>query len=446
MGGTFNGPKILPGTYVNYKAKKNTSPQSSVRGIAVVPLVGYDWGDATAQMIKVTADSPDENLVKLGRSVYSGQSLIRYIALALENAATVYAYVPAQTTKATKTNEFSTGNSLTVTAKYGGTLGNKIKVTSVANPSTGFDVSVYVDDELVEKYEKFTTVASLAAQESEWVVFSGTGNLAASAGISLTGGADASVTNTIWTNYLDALEKIKFNAALVPVTESTLKTAAISKVNALRNTAGKTVQFVCVDNEAGNIGIIDVVNTFAYSDSDQLTKAQAAAWVTGAEAGSTKTTSNTYKIVNNATMVVGELGIADQEAAVKAGKMFFSVDDEGAVILTYDINSLVNPDSDQDDSYKKNRVIHTLDAFADDLRLNIRPNQYDNSEEGWELMTGIGKSLLEQYQADGAIKNVNPDEDFVVDRARSVGDNVYFNVAVQPIDSAEKIYITINTQ
>ena len=61
-------------------------------------------------------------------------------------------------------------------------------------------------------------------------------------------------------------------------------------------------------------------------------------------------------------------------------------------------------------------------------------------------MVGIGKTLLTQYLADGAIKNVNPDEDFTVDITRSSGDDVYFNVALQPVDSAEKIYITINTQ
>lgn len=447
MGGTFNGSKILPGTYVRFKAGKKTNPAASVRGIAVVPLVGYDFGDTTAKILTITSESPDEQIVKLGRSVYAeDNALVRYIALALEGAATVLAYLPAGGTKASKVTTFDSSNNLTLTAVYGGTRGNKITAAIVANPVSGFDVSIYMDGQEVEKFEKLTTVASLAAAGSKYVTATGTGNLAATASIVLTGGTDATVTNDIWTAYLDILEKVKFNTALVPVDSSTLKTAAISKVNSLRNTAGKSVQFVCVDNEADNIGIIDVVNSFAYGDSDSLTKAQAAAWVTGQEAGGEKTTSNTYKIVPNATKVVGELGIAAQETAVKDGKMFFSVDDEGNVILTYDINSLVNPDADQDDTYKKNRVIHTLDSFADDLRINIKPNQYDNSPEGWDLMLGMAKSIMNNYQADGAIKNVNLDEDITVDTARSVGDEVYFNVALQPVDSAEKIYFTVATQ
>ena len=451
MGGTFNGPKILPSTYVRFKAKKKTAPAASVRGTAVVPLVGYDYGGDSAELLMITSASPDAQIAKLGRSVYADDNaILRYAALALEGAATVYLYLPAGGNKATKTTEFSTGNSLTVTAKSGGTRGNKLALTIVANPVGGFDVTILMDGESVETFEKLTTVASFAACASEYVVANGTGNLAAAASIVLTGGTDASVTNAVWSAYLDALETIKFNTALVPVSESTLKSATISKVNSLRNTAGKSVQFVCAENEGDNIGILNLVNSFGYEtdkgEPDDLSIAQAAAWVTGQEAGGEKTTSLTYKIVPNATHVVGELGIAEQEAAVKDGKMFFSVDDEGNVILTYDINSLVNPDADQDDTYKKNRVIHTLDSFADDLRINIKPNQYDNSPEGWDLMLGRAKSIMNNYQADGAIKNVNLDEDITVDTARSVGDEVYFNVALQPVDSAEKIYFTVATQ
>jgi len=442
MGGTFNGKKILPGTYVRYKAKKTTAPGSSVRGIAVVPIIGYDWGDTSAQMIRVESASPDANYVKFARSVYDdSNAIIRYIALALENAETVYAYLPAGGTKATKT-----ATDLTVTAKYGGTRGNRITVTIVARTDSGFDVSVYLDGELVEKFEKITTLAGLVATESEWVTFSGTGSIQAEAGIVLAGGTDAAVTNTIWTDYLDALEKIKFNTALVATDTAAIHTAAISKVNSLRDTAGKTVQFVIPGCAANNIGIINVGNSFGYSDSDQLTDNQAAAWVTGAEAGADKTESCTYKPVPNADRVVGALSLAAAEAAVNAGKLFFITDDEGTVVVCYDINSLTTPGTDQDISYRKNRVIHTLDAFADDLRLNIKPNQFNNNDEGWSLMEGIGRNLLMQYQADNAITNVDPEEDFYVDKTLTSGDDCYFIVGMQPVDSAEKIYFTINTQ
>ena len=151
--------------------------------------------------------------------------------------------------------------------------------------------------------------------------------------------------------------------------------------------------------------------------------------------------------MTNATAVVGELTNEQAEEAILAGKLFFSVsDDTGEVIVEYDINSLVHPNSKQDDSYKKNRVIRVLDCFADDLKATIKPNQFDNNPKGWEKMLQLGKLLMSQYEEDNAIKNVNLDADFTIDQSRSKGDATYFNVALQPVDSSEKLYYSISTQ
>ena len=65
-------------------------------------------------------------------------------------------------------------------------------------------------------------------------------------------------------------------------------------------------------------------------------------------------------------------------------------------------------------------------------------------------MIQLGKLLLAGYSdndgGDGAIKNVDLDNDFVVDTTRSAGDATYFDVALQPVDSAEKLYYSISTQ
>jgi hypothetical protein len=41
---------------------------------------------------------------------------------------------------------------------------------------------------------------------------------------------------------------------------------------------------------------------------------------------------------------------------------------------------------------------------------------------------------------------VDAEADFLVDQTRSVGDATYFDVAVQPVDSAEKLYFSVSTQ
>ena len=66
-------------------------------------------------------------------------------------------------------------------------------------------------------------------------------------------------------------------------------------------------------------------------------------------------------------------------------------------------------------------------------------------------MEGIGRSLLKKKgpRSDGgtgALKNVNYQADFKVDRGASSGDETFFNVGLEPVDSAEKLYFTIRTR
>ncbi len=99
-------------------------------------------------------------------------------------------------------------------------------------------------------------------------------------------------------------------------------------------------------------GIINLVNSFAYGDRS-LTTAEACAWLAGATAGADYVSTLTYAQVANATSVVGEMNNEASIAAIEAGQTFFSVDDEGNVILEYDINSRVHIDSETPQDIKR---------------------------------------------------------------------------------------------
>ena len=92
-----------------------------------------------------------------------------------------------------------------------------------------------------------------------------------------------------------------------------------------------------------------------------------------------------------------------------------------------------------------------LDAFGESCQVNFPPNKYDNDDDGWNIMESIGKTILKLYGPRseggiGAIRNVDFDKDFLVDRELSHGDETYFNVGIQPVDSAEKLFFTITTR
>lgn len=446
-GGTFkkSQPKVRPGTYVNVRNGRQPSAVASTRGVAIIPLMGYDWGPR-GQFIVLSADSPDAHIAELGRSVYDSNDSMVMLQLLLMGAVTVYVYIPDGGSAATATEEVGEeGGTLTATAMYKGTLGNKIKLVSVSNPLGGCDVSVILDGTEVELFEGVTKIEELA-DKSAYVKITGTGDMKEFASISLQGGKDDDQgKNAGISDFLDKSEKIRFNCMCFPTEEGDLRTALLTKIKYIRESIGWKCQAVAPNFAADYEGIINLTNSFEY-DGKELTTAQACAWLAGATAGADYVTSLTYTTVPGATKVVGEMNNEASIAAIDAGKTFFSVDEAGNVILEYDINSHVKTRGDEPADIRKNRPLRVYDTFANDLLITFVPGKFDNDEDGWGVMEGIGRSMLQNYYDDGAITNVDLDADFLVDTGRSIGDSTYFQVGMQAVDSAEKYYFDVNAR
>lgn len=443
-GGTFklSSPKTRPGTYVNVKNGKQPTAAGSPNGIAMIPLIGYDWGPRE-EWIHLTAESPDGGKAKLGRSIYDDNSLMLMIRLLFLNATEVYVYIPGGGDTAKATVTLGSG-SAQVTAKYPGELGNQLKIVSVANPVGGFDVSVVMEGSEIEMIEGAITVEDLSG--FQYVEFSGTGNLSAFASVSLTGGTnDATKTNASVAKFLDAAEKIKFNCMAFPTEETSLITALITKIKYIRNSIGWKCQAVVANTAADYEGIYNLVNSFVYEDK-QLSVIEAAAWLAGAVAGADYITSLTYRTVTGATAVVGEKTNEESIQSIKAGEAFFTVGESGNVILEYDVNSKVTFTAEDPLDIYKGRPCRVYDTLANDFLLTFIPGKFNNDSDGWSVMEGLGRAMLKAYENDGALTNVELEEDFVVDQGASVGDSVYINVGIQAVASAEKYYLTVVTR
>lgn len=443
-GGTFklSQPKVRPGTYVNVKNGRQPTAAASTRGVAIVPLIGYDWGPR-GQFVIVSADSPDAHIAEFGRSVYDDNEHMLLLQLLLMGAATVYVYIPDGGVAATVTESVGSAD-LTATAMYKGSLGNKIKLVSVANPVGGFDVSVNLDGSEVELFEGIKKIEELSGK-SAYVKISGTGDMGAFASISLSGGTDTVEGNAGITDFLDKSEKVRFNCMCFPSTESSIQAALLTKIKYIRESIGWKCQAVAPKFAADYEGIINLVNSFEYGGKE-LTVAQACAFLAGVTAGADYVTSLTYTTVPNATRVIGEMNNEASVAAIEAGQTFFSVDESGNVILEYDINSHVITRGDEPEDIRKNRPLRVYDTFANDLLITFVPGKFDNDEDGWGVMEGLGRSMLQNYLDDGAITNVDLDADFLVDTGRSIGDSTYFKIGLQAVDSAEKYYFDVNAR
>ena len=146
-GGTFTeAGKVRPGTYINFISSRNDSVSLGKTGTVLIPLIGHDYGPAKT-FITVKATEPEGQKERLGYSVFEENDNMLLIREALKNAGEVIVYIPNQGEKAK-----ATSGGLTVTAMYGGVLGNSIKVSVVTNPVEGFDVTVYLGVNVVSKY------------------------------------------------------------------------------------------------------------------------------------------------------------------------------------------------------------------------------------------------------------------------------------------------------
>lgn len=448
-GGTFklSSPKVRPGTYVNVVNGRQPSASYPLSGVAMVPLIGYDWGPRD-EWIHLTKESPDAAKEKLGRSVYDDDDNMLLIRLLFMNAVEVWVYIAGggEKAKGQITTEITTESgtedgTAEVTAKYVGSLGNKIKVVSAANPLGGFDVSVLLDGTEVELFERVEYISDLSA--SAYLEFSGDGALTEFASVSLEGGTDSpEKTNASMAKFFDMAERVKFNCMAMPTDDEALIAALITKIKYIRNSIGWKCHAVVADTKADYEGIYNLTNSFVY-EGKKLTTVQATAWLAGAAAAADHKTSLTYTIVRGATAVEGEKPNEKAVEAIKAGETFFSVDEAGNVILEYDVNSKTTFVQEDPADINKGRPCRVYDSFANELLMTFVPGKFSNNSEGWDIMEGLGRAMLKKYQNDGAIMNVDLENDFLVDRGTSAGDSVYITVGIQAVDSAEKYYFTV---
>lgn len=455
--------KERPGTYINFESgRDNNAIKTGTRGTVIIPLPKASYGPAK-KFIKLTTDNPDAEAATFGYSIYDDDPNRQMLLIreAFKRATTVYVYILTEGKKAQAEITMTTQaadeeaatdavtNTMTAMARYGGSRGNALTVTVDANPLGGYDVLIHLDGSKVTQYEGLNTVEELIALDNPYISFVGKGSLGEVAGQNLTGGSDEEAANMDITTFIDEWENVKFNTVAFPFNgegAENVKQAALTKVKYMRDSMGRGVQVVIPD--AGNMdyeGVINVTNSVSLN-GDVLSRAEVCAWVAGATAGATNTQSLTYNLYAGATEVVDPKTNEEAIAAIKAGEFFFSVSDDKEIVVEYDINSLITFADKKDKSYRKNRVIRVYDTFQEAVQLNFPPNKFDNDSDGWEIMEGIGKTILRQFSDAGAITNVSYDEDFLVDRENSVDDETYFNIGLQAVDSAEKLYFTVTTR
>lgn len=443
-GGIFTPgvPKIRPGRYINFKAKKETPVIANNVATTVIPLFNPKYGPLGV-MLTLTKDNVSDIKSGLGYDYDDKEMLL--IKEAFRGSAEVKVFcVGSGGAKAT-----ATAGGVTATARYEGERGNDFSYSIVANPVSGYDVNVFIGASQVSKYSA-ESVSDVVSINDDYIVFTAEdeAEISAVAGTSLSGGTNATSSNSEFTEFLDTLDYTTFNTVALPIDGSTednksLCTAFVSKIKSLRDKMGKTIVGVVANYQADNYAIINVVNA-PVVEGVEFTPAMATAYVAGISAGADERTSNTNKVYEAADGFTKENLLSNDkvEKAILEGKFVFTLSENNEVVCEYDINSLTTVGEDMNDSYRKNKIIRILDAVAVEIKRTFATNAFVNNDVDYDSMDGIGMSLLSKFEEDGVIQKV-AEGDFAVDRINSSGDSAFFNVAIQPVDSIEKLYFSV---
>lgn len=450
-GGTFQSQnKIRPGAYIKFQGVPSQDNIVGSRGV-VTMAAPMGWGPED-QLIKITVnDLSNNNLEKIiGCNIYNEKA--KLVKAALENAHTLLLYRGDKGgTKATATLQVGDSVNLTVTAKYAGTIGNTISVGVKQSFSDGYNVVTFLgstqkDSQIVSRIEDLVS--------NDYVDFSGTGTISEEAvNTLLTTGTDGTFTTQNYTEYLAILKNTEFDTlAAYSFKEEEIFNGDDIKtfIQEMREQRGIKCQAVINNYVAANYeGIISTYNQgVRYADGSELSADEFVVWAAGATAGADITESNTYKVVENAVEITGDVIEDDIETLITQGYFIISKRRDGAVVVEKDINTLVTLGDNVTEAYKENKVIRLLDAIANHVANDFEQNyigKVTSDSSGLALFKASIITYLTSLQTSGAIINFNSSTDVMVE-AGEQPDSFYSEIYIQPTYSVNKLYMVVNVR
>ncbi|AUS12437.1 phage tail sheath protein [Bacillus subtilis] len=464
-GGTFTvgKEKERAGIYFNFKTTAEDRVSVGERGTVALPIAS-SWGEVK----KFISISSIEDLnKKVGLNIDDPSLLL--LREAMKKASTVLLYRLTEGLR----SQADISEGVKATALYGGTKGNDIiiRITENVIDSSKVDVTTYLDQSEVDKQ---TVSKAEELKANKLVEFTGkgdltvsipltgtapedvSGDLPASSGIRLSGGTDKTPTNADYTAFLEAAETEYFDTIALPVEDNEqLKATFVAFIKRLRDNQGLKVQGVLSNYKGDHEGIINVTGGVLLEDGTEITPEKATAWVAGASAGATFNQSLTFVEYAGAVDVLTRLDNDQVIQRLANGEFLFTYDSrDKSVSVEKDINSLTSLTAEKNKMFQKNKIVRVLDAINNDLTSQLKALIKSRKASGSDVpATNDGlqfvKTLITQYlsvlQDNGGITNFDSENDITI-ALNSDRDGFLIDLAVQPVDAAEKFYFNVEVK
>ncbi len=441
-GGTWTSQnKVLPGVYINTLSQGNLSASAGERGTVAIaePL---SWGQTG---VVQTVIPGDDTVPCIGYDITHEKALfLREMAKGSDTTQGPVKILLYRLKGTGGARAAAAIGGLTVTALYEGIRGNDITVMVSGDPDEEgiFKVATVVDGTVADE-QSVTGIGELHA--NGWVEFSGSGELEDTAGKALSGGADPTVSPADHAAFLTAIEPYQFDILIYDGEDKTVIQAYAAFVERISNRTGLKCQAVMAQAQACNSEwVISVNNGVRLSDGTVVTPRQATWWLGGAQAGTGYNQSLTYARYPDAVEAVPKFSDTEAGIAVQSGEIIF-IDNFDTVKVCTDINTLTSFTPVKHKEYSKNRVMRVLNQFCNDAYKQYSLyyiGKTNNNEEGRSLFKGWLVDYLGKMQKNNGIQNFVPEDISVLPGDEP--DAVVINAALHPVDSVEKIYMTVS--
>lgn len=447
-GGTWIAQnKVRPGAYINFVSVPKPVGTLGERGTVAIGLP-MTWGPHD-KIIKVTGNEllTGGSLPKIGCTAFdTEESLIYRVALSGAYTALLFRTDTAGQTAVATIKE----NVLKVSALYDGTSGNKITIVIAdSTKQVGNKVVQVLFENLLKEEFTVGTIAALEEIESEYVdfeVLDKQANIPDTAGSPLQGGVNGEVNQDTYPTFWNLLSTENFQCLAMYDSSPTVAPLIKDMVEIWREKRGKKVQAVVYNyNQADYEGIISVNQGFKTS-VETVDTTMFMLWAASQTAGAEINESLTAAVVEDGVEIINPVPEDDIAEALRVGMFILSYREDGAVVVEKDINSLHTFTVDKGYAFSKNRVMRCLDEIANTAMLVFNRNYCGKVSNDTKGRSQYKTELIHQIDTlvgIRAIDNFDGASDITVLPGEDV-DSVVVDMIIQPVDSMEKLYMTVN--
>lgn len=461
---TLGETKVRPGVYRRYTTNKGFVAAGADDGTVAV-VTQSDWGPlGVATNITTLTDLEDlygnsTNITKTAkRALEAGASALKVVRVGSATGGAKGTYEIAVTSDetsvvlATLSTKYPSNRAFSVTLQ-----------TSLADENSK-ELIVYEGTTVIEK---LTLLAGnneidnlVEAVNTYSIIFTAVkaagavGTLPTINRASITVGTNPTITTSDYVDAFAILEAYRFNVLCVDSEDTAIHTAVQAFVIRARSggalfiaVVGEpiTVTFATRISHAAAFNdecIVYVGGSAVDNDGNLVQGYEAAAIIAGMIAGTPSNDSIVHATVRGMSEIGETLTDAQHIQAIQNGCVMFSESINGDVWVESGVTTLITPNIDQDDGWKKIRRVKVRQEVMDRIDRTLEPlsGRLDNDADGIANVIKLGNDVLDAMFAEGKIL---AGYSFIEDPERPhKGDSAWFLIALDDIDSLEKIYLS----